>query len=127
MSEEDRDKIAAIIAKVGPGERIVPEPTMPIMFLGGVLDHTVRQVPHALGRPTGDTVTAREPARRLAIRSVAYSPGQDIVRQEHEIQTYKLHQGRAGRATWWLYVLVGYDPPRRHFLDTMPTSAASQL
>ena len=99
---------------------------MPIMFLGGVLDHAVRQVPHALGRPKSDTYNAVD--KGFPIRAFGYMPGGDVVKvDETPIQVYKLHQGRSGGATWWLYVLVGYDPPRRHFVDTMPVSAVNKL
>ena len=115
--------MAAIIAKGAPTPPPEPERhTMPIMFLGGPLDHTVRQVPHALGRPTGDEIRMFERSYEVRGKQIAGTP--DI---PECWKTYKLHQGRAGRATWWLYVLVGYDPPRRHFVDTMPVSAVSKL
>lgn len=69
-----------------------------IMFLGGPLDHAVRQVEHAEGHPDRPS---SETYRSLDL-------------------TYWLHRVDVGERAWFCYVLEGHTPSRLALLDTNP-------
>jgi hypothetical protein len=74
------------------------------MFLGGSLDHATRVIVWKNGAPKSEQY--RAPIRQAC----------DAV----EYETYERFRIGAGNAVWWIYLLMGYDPPVNHLLDTMP-------
>lgn len=104
-----------------PGAPIVERTgtTMRIMFLGGPLDHTIREV--------------------AAVRGVTLTPLSEnyycpvVTRQtwNHQAKAYDpvtperltYHRYRATdniSRSWFVYILEGYNPPRSHLLDANP-------
>lgn len=83
------------------------EPTTPVMFLGGPLDHAVRQVvarPGASPRPAHDLYLA-------PVRS-----------NSNDLLQYRLRLVSAGPYRWWVYIAEGYTPSSQHLIDAAPTA-----
>jgi hypothetical protein len=90
-----------------------------VMFLGGKLDHTTREVPesdHTPGMPQKDTYLV-PPARRPAKTVVDHlDPKPDDVEQVY----YRHKVDLPPRGEWWLYVLRDHSPSLRDLIDTCP-------
>ncbi len=94
--------------------------TMRIMFLGGPLDHTIREV----AAVRGVTLTPLSehyycpvmPKRTWNYQAKAYDPVsmEQLVYDRHRITT------SIGDRSWFVYILAGYSPPRSHLLDANP-------
>lgn len=97
-----------VIGRPGAGE-------MRIMFLGGTADHTIRVVPVSDDDPNRPKAETIKMARPLEPKIGKTEPTVEILTDD-----YALWRSVSGPWVWWTYVLVGYDPPRRHFLDANP-------
>lgn len=80
--------------------------TTPVMFLGGPLDHAVRQV---AAHPAGSSRPDRE-----IVFALDDDYGKVIYRLHSVVADPKYH--------WWCYVLDGYAPPTRHLIDAAPSN-----
>lgn len=78
--------------------------SMPIMFLGGPLDHAVRRVRKAHGTPAAEVYKAIDVQKPM---------GKDIV-------NYDRMRIEGGTRPAWCYILRGYNPPRGHVVDAIP-------
>jgi hypothetical protein len=88
------------------------------MFLGGRLDHTIREVvesDHTIGMPELDRYRLSGPVRRES----PYPPLPDP--DPYGEQLYYRHKVDLGhRGEWWVYILEGYSPSMRDLIDTCP-------
>ncbi len=90
---------------------------IPVMFLGGRLDHTTRPVRASVVEPS-------RPACPFYLVPAIYRPDSknpDVLPYFEPPERYELQKvAIPGFPVWWIYVLVGYDPPRGHVLHTNP-------
>lgn len=82
---------------------------IPVMFLGGPLDHTTREIER-------DETISTMPKGEV-----------HLARTEFGVETYRRCRIASGRALWFTYILEGYKPPVKHLLHTMPTWAIERL
>jgi hypothetical protein len=83
------------------------------MFLGGILDHTVRRVPVS-GALNVPAETYRRPVPQT-LSWMQQNPGVEV-----PTQPYYRYRVSSGEDSWFCYILEGHNPPRAHLLDTCP-------
>ena len=87
------------------------------MFLGGALDHTTRILPINGPLCVPDEVYVAELKRHGKLKSGSWGM---LPPDERPTQTYARTRVTSGTKSWWVYVLVGHNPPRSHLLDANP-------
>ena len=87
---------------------------MRIMFLGGPLDHAIRQVRHHPDHPDRpeDEVYRYKSSRTRWMNGTIQPDPPDLV--------YSLHKVDVGTHAWFCYLLEGYSPSKGALLDTNP-------
>jgi hypothetical protein len=91
-----------------------------VMYLGGRLDHAIREVPasdHTPAMPGSDTYRVPGPVKREPGSWYRPLPDPDPYGE----QLYYRHKVDLGhRGEWWVYILEGYSPSMRDLIDTCP-------
>lgn len=80
------------------------------MFLGGPLDHAIREVGTHSGLPPE---FVRHPTPEGSLSRVIYH-------RTRMVTTNEADHGSRTRLWWWVFVATGYIPTPNDILDTMP-------
>jgi hypothetical protein len=86
-----------------------------IMFLGGSLDHAIRDVELVAFKGFPETVVVT----RLSIPP-SFGGDESRVEPDPPRELYRRVEVDASPRKWHAYVLDGHNPPRQHLVDAMP-------